>query len=219
MGIDLYVLRKKAIIVRTANDERLQVHFLQPAIRNALAPDARTMVDCAVNAARREWRTEDRLPQWVLQIGEDGRPQPGMPVFRWNRLQRVYCFDNELLQPAGYLGERVLGGFRLRTVAEQDYLNDQATAHRIDEGQAHVYKDFWRGERFRSGAEYLAYRRGNPPPSARPRQQPAAAVHPSLSKIISLIEFIQAKGNRATPADIQYLGCLKNKAGQLGCSL
>lgn len=219
MGVDLYTLKKKAIIVQNSDGRQQRVHFLQRVVRNALAPDARDSVDYAVNAAHREWQNHDRLPQWVIQVEEEGRPEPGMPIFRWEGFKRVYCFDNELLQPEWYLGERELGGFHLRTAAEQDYLNDLATAHSIDAGQTHVYKDFWTGKTFASGAEYLAYRRGRLKPRRQPQEQPEPRSHPSLAKIISLIEFIQAKGNRATPADIQYLGCLKNKAGQLGCSL
>ena len=43
-------------------------------------------------------------------------------------------------------------------------------------------------------------------------------VPPRISKILSLIRFIKEKGQRASPADLHFLGSLREKAGQLGYS-
>jgi hypothetical protein len=39
-----------------------------------------------------------------------------------------------------------------------------------------------------------------------------------LTKILGLISLIEDKGNRASDADLDFLGCLKEKASQLGYS-
>jgi hypothetical protein len=41
---------------------------------------------------------------------------------------------------------------------------------------------------------------------------------PRISKILSLIRFIEEKGHRASPADLHFLGSLKEKAVQFGYS-
>ena len=223
MSVDFYTLSKKRAKVLNLNGRLETVHFLRLVIRNALSQDAQGIVDAAIESALREWGPTPELPNWVVQVGWDGKPGPGSPIFKWRRGRRLYCFDDELLHPAGYLGERELGGFHFRAVKEQEYLNDLATARKIDEGNANVFKDFWAGETFKTGREFLDYRRGGSGSAARGRSRHFArgdssgpALSPKLHKIVCLIRFIESKGNRASSADLQFLGCLRSKAAQLG---
>jgi hypothetical protein len=220
MGVDLYTLRKKAVIV-TRNGIRGSVYFLQLAVEHALSRDSQEMVDSAVKQAYKEWRGNIGLPEFVVGIGSHGLPQSGSPIFRWQFFKRSYCFDHELPAPFGYLGEREINGYIFRTASEQACLNTVEAARRIDEGSIKAYKDFWHGEVFKSGAEFLRFRNasmqsyeGNGESMGGRRD----VVSPRVSKILNLIRFIEKKGRKASPADLSFLESLREKAGQLGCS-
>lgn len=221
MGLDLYTLKKKGVMVLKPDGGRETAYLLQLVVANALSQDVQEVVDRAIKNAYREWESVQLFPELVVQVGIDEIPHPGAPMYIWNS-KRVYCFDDDLLKPAGFLGNRELSGFLFRTIEEQRRLDDFATARGIDEGRAKVYRDFWSGETFQSGEEFLAYRRGlfncrgdrcGPAmegKSARSRH------HPRLAKILNLIKHIEIKGRKASTADIQYLNCLREKAAQLG---
>lgn len=219
MSVDLYVLKKKSVKVLTPEGTAI-VCLLQLAVENALAQDSQTMVDSAVRYARKDWEELNELPELVVQVGGDGLPRQGSPIFTWPFFKRSYCFDHELPAPLGYLGDREIRGYRFRTVREQVALNIAETARRIDEGSAKVYKDFWQGELFASGEEFLRSR-GRFRPSENGNASPIASgcevVSPRVSKILELIRFIQEKGKSASPADLHFLGSLRDKAAQLGC--
>ena len=219
MSVDFYTLRKKGIKVFNPDGRLEPVYFLQLVIRNALSPDSQGIIDAAIGNAMKEWESTEELPKWVVQVGYDGKPGPGLPIYKWRRNRKLYCFDDELLHPLGYLGDRELGGFLFRTVKEQELLNDLATARRIDEGKTRVFKDFWAGETFKTGSEFLEYRsRGARSPVRHPCRSDSShlTLSSKLSKIVYLIRFIEAKGNQASSADLQFLGCLRTKAAQLG---
>lgn len=179
------------------------------------------MVDSAVKYAHKEWEEHGELPKFVLQVGSDGLPRSGCPIFKWPFFKRSYCFDHELPAPFGYLGEREAWGYRFRTVREQACLNIAETARRIDEGSTKVYKDFWHGEVFESGEEFLRFQ-GQFMQSGDGNRKSMGSGHdvvsPRVSKILGLIRFIQEKGQSASPADLHFLGALREKAAQLGCS-
>ena len=219
MSVDLYVLKRKSVEVSVQNGMPETVCFLQLAVENGLAQDSQRMVDSAVKHARGEWEEHDKLPEFVVQVGADGFPRPGSPIFKWTFFKRSYCFDHELPAPFGYLGGRENRGYRFRTVREQTWLNIAETARRIDEGSAKVYKDFRQGRVFESGEEFLRsqgqfVQSGNG--SGKPGESGYDVVSPRVSKILGLIRFIQQKGESASPADINFLGALREKAGQLG---
>lgn len=221
MSVDLYVLKRKSVKVVAKNGTGKTVCFLQLAVEGALKQDSQPMVDSAVKSARKQWEGNGELPEFVVQVGSDGLPRPGSPIFRWSFFKRSYCFDHELPAPFGYLGERELWGYRFRTARRQARLNIAETARRIDEGSARVYKDFWQGEVFESGEEFLRSRvqfaqsgDGNGKSMGSGREE----VSPRVLKILGLIRFIQNKGEKASPADINFLGSLREKAVQLGCS-
>lgn len=220
MGFDLYTLRKKGIVLHSGDGGREKVNLLQLVVANALAQDVQQVVDLAIKNAYKEWENVRHFPGLVVQAGIAGMPRAGAPIFKWSG-KRVYCFDDDLLKPVGYLGTMELGGFAFRTVEEQTILDDLATARGIDEGSAKVYRDFWGGETFQSGEEFLAYRRGfvksqNAGGGSTVAQQ--AAHQSRLNKILSLIKHIEIKGRKASNADVQYLNCLRQKAVQLGYS-
>lgn len=217
MSVDLYVLKRQSVGVVAQNGMREIVRVLQLAVENALAPDSQRMVDSAVKCARKEWEELDELPEFVVQVGVDGIARPGSPIFKWSFFKRPYCFDHELSAPFGYLGDRQARGFRFRTVREQACLNIAETARRIDEGSTRVYKDFWHGEVFGSGEEFLRSQ-GQGMQSADGNGSSMDAVSPRVSKILGLIRFIQEKGKSASPADLHFLGSLRDKAAQLGFS-
>jgi hypothetical protein len=222
MSVDFYTLRKKGVKVFRRGGRIETVTFLQLVIRNALSQEAQGVIDAAIKSAFGQWETTRELPEMVVQVGRDGTPGPGSPIYRWGKSRRVYCFDDELLEPVGYLGERELSGFLFRTVREQEWINDVVTARKIDEGGARVYKDFWAGEIFKTGEEFLAYRRGGwrkPEVNLRRFNSAQSMLSPKLSKIVCLIRFIESKGQCASSADLQFLACLKTKAIQLGYSL
>ncbi|MHC1726635.1 MAG: hypothetical protein AB9866_11585 [Syntrophobacteraceae bacterium] len=219
MGIDLYTLRKKAVMVPVQNGIRKTVHFLQLAVENALSQDSQRMVDSAVKHAYKQWEEYSELPDFVVQVGSNGLPQPGSPIFKWPFFKRAYCFDHELPAPFGYLGEREIWGYRFRSVREQACINIVETARRIDEGSTEVYKDFWHGKVFESGEEYLKFQAqfmrsedGN----GKSRESSYDVVSRRASKILGLIRVIKEKGQGASPADLHFLGSLKEKAVQLG---
>lgn len=218
MGLDLYTLKKKAVLLLQPDGSKKTAHLLQLAISNALGQDVQDAVDQAIRDAYKQWERWKIMPDLVVQLGMDGMPRIGSPIFEWG-CKRVYCFDNELLNPVGFLGEKGLSGFLFRTVEEQKRIDDLAIARDIDEGRTQVYRDFWRGEIFQSGAEYLSYRRGHSDFRSTGYTGPEGSAAPAqkrLSKILDLIKHIEIKGNKASHADIQYLGCLKQKATQLG---
>ena len=208
-------------MVLAPNGIRETVHFLQLAVEHALSQDSQGMVDSAVKYAYKEWEEHSQLPKFVVQVGRNGLPQSGSPIFKWPFFKRSYCFDPELLAPFGYLGEREIWGYLFRTVREQAYLNTIETARRIDEGSTKVYKDFWHGKVFESGEEFLRFQGqfmqseyGN----GKSKENGYDVVSPRISKILGLIRFIKEKGQRASPADLHFLGSLREKAVQLGYS-
>jgi hypothetical protein len=219
MGVDLYALRKRAVMVLAPSGIRETVYFLQLAVQHALSPDSQRMVDAAVKYAYKEWEDQSRLPEYVVQVGSNGLPQSGSAIFKWPFFKRSYCFDHELPAPFGYLGEREIWGYLFRTAREQACLNIVETARRIDEGSTEVYKDFWHGEMFESGEEFLRFQ-GRSMQSGggngKSRASGCDAVSPRISKILGLIRFIKEKGQSASPADLHFLGSLKEKAVQLG---
>jgi hypothetical protein len=219
MGVGLYTLRKKAVILLKQDNPREVAYFLQLVTANALSQDAQELVDRVIKSAHKLWQNSPAFPTLVVQVGADGILESGAPIFAWKE-KRVYCFEDELLNPVGYLGDRELGGFSFRSPAEQRMLDDNATARAIDSGRAKVYKDFWNGRIFRTGEEFLEYRRGNFKTDAHESTRPIRNRHsihpPRLAKILDLIRHIEIKGQKASIADIQYLDCLKQKAAQLG---
>jgi hypothetical protein len=219
MAVNLYTLRKRAVMVLNADGRRDAVYFLQLAVEHALAQDSQKMVDYARKHAIKEWKGCGDFPRLVVQVGVDGIPRPGSPIHRWQFHARPFCFDHELPNPSGYLGERGLWGYLLRTVEEQEQLRDFETAQHIDKGTAKVYKDYWKGEVFESGEEFLRYRdrySRSQTEAERPGGGNQAFVPSRVSKILSLIRLIERKGESASVADLHFLGCLKDKASQLG---
>lgn len=217
MGVDLYTLKKRAVIVLRPDGGRGAVHLLQLAVANALAPDAQKAVDQAIQHAFSDWQSWKVFPERVVQVGMDGAPRPGAPLFAWLQ-KRVYCFDGELLNPVGFLGNKELEGFALRSSEEQKWLNDLTTAREIDEGRTRVYQDFWTGKTFRSGRDFLAYRRGDAGLRDGNEREVSGSRKPSsqrLAKICQLIKLIEIKGEQASTADIQFLSSLREKAAQL----
>lgn len=221
MGVDLYTLKKRAVMVLAPNGIREPIYFLQLAVEHALWQDSQGMVDAAVKYAHKEWEEHSQFPEFVVQVGSNGLPQSGSPIFKWPFFKRPYCFDHELPAPFGYLGEKEIWGYLFRTVREQACLNIVETARRIDEGLTEVYKDFWHGEMFESGEEFLRFQEqfmqsddGN----GKSKESGSDAVSPRISKILGLIRFIEEKGQRASPADLHFLGSLRVKAVQFGYS-
>jgi hypothetical protein len=219
MGTNLYVLRKKAVMVLSSDGNRQTVHLLQLSVEHALSQDSQRMVDVALRHASEEWEDCKELPRLVVLVEGDGVPRPGSPIFGWHFCKRGYCFDHELPVSLGYLGDRELGGYLFRTIKEQAHLNDLETARHIDEGRAKVYKDFWKGKLFESGEEFLRSRERHlrsQGKERRPQRESQPFLPPRLAKIFTLIRFIERKGNSASPADLHFLGCLRDKASQLG---
>jgi hypothetical protein len=219
MAANLYQLRNKAVMVLISGGRREAAHLLQLSVEHALSQDSQRMVDSVLVRASEEWEGSQDIPNLVVMIGCDGVPRPGSPIFAWHFCKRAYCFDHELPAPLGYLGERELGGYHFRTVKEQEYLNDLDTARRIDEGTTKVYKDFWKGSVFQSGEEFLRSRERHlrsQGKERRPKRDSQPPLSPRVSKILTLIRFIERKGNSASPADLHFLGCLKDKVSQLG---
>jgi hypothetical protein len=221
MGIDLYTLRKRAVMVLAQNGTRETVHFLELAVEHALSQDSQRLVESAVKYSRKEWEEHSELPGLVVQVGSNGFPRSGSPIFKWPFTKRPYCFDHELSAPFGYLGEREIWGYRFRTVREQACVNIVETARRINEGSRIVYKDFWHGEVFESGDEFLRSQHQFEQSEDRCGKRKESGydiVPPRISKILSLIRLIKEKGQKASPADLHFLGSLREKAGQLGYS-
>ncbi len=221
MGVDLYALKKRAVMVLAPGGIRETVYFLQLAVEHALSQDSQKLVDSAVKYAYREWQDHGEFPKYVVQVGSSGLPQSGSPIFKWPFFKRSYCFDHELPAPFGYLGERETRGYLFRTAREQACINIAETARRIDEGSTEAYKDFWHGEMFQSGEEFLRFhgrfmQSGGGNGKSGESGQDAAS--PRVSKILGLIRFIREKGERASPADLHFLGSLREKAVQLGQS-
>ena len=199
MSVDLYLLKKRAVKVLAPGGIWETVYFLQLAVEHALSRDSQAMVDSAVKHAHREWEGHGKLPKLVVQVDGDGFPRPGSPIFKWPFFKRPYCFDHELPAPFGYLGQREAFGYLFRTVREQACLDAVETARRIDEGSAEVYKDFWQGEVFKSGEEFLRFRGQSmqPEDGRRPLNENGYEVpSPRVSKILGLISFIREKGTK-----------------------
>lgn len=217
MGVNLYTLKKRAVMVLPPDGCGRAVHLLQLAVVNALSPDVQKAVDRAIQNAYSDWESWLVLPEQVVQTGIDRVPKPGAPIFSWGH-KRVYCFEGDLLNPVGFLGNKELGGFAFRSPEEQKWLDDLTTARAIDEGHATVYQDFWTGRIFQSGQDFLAYRRGNHghdgciPQASRHRRESSSH---RLTKIRRLIKLLEVKGEQASMADIQFLANLREKAAQL----
>lgn len=221
MSIDLYTLRKRAVIVLAQNGIRETVHFLELAVEHALSQDSQRLVESAVKYSRKEWEEHSELPGFVVQVGSNGFPRPGSPIFKWPFPKRPYCFDHELSAPFGYLGKKEIWGFLFRTPREQACVNIVETARRIDEGLTIVYKDFWHGEVFETGDEFLRFQgqfKQSKDGYRKSTESHYDVVPPRISKILSLIRLIEEKGQRASLADLHFLGSLREKAGQLGYS-
>jgi hypothetical protein len=219
MGANLYALRKNAVMVLSSDGNREVVHLLQLAVEHALSQDSQRLVDAVLAHASAEWDDCQEIPRFVVLVEGDGVPRPGSPIFKWHFGKRGYCFDHELPASLGYLGERGLKGYIFRTVQEQANLNDLETARRIDEGTIKVYKDYWKGKLFESGEEFLRSRERHQRSQGkerRPVREAETSLPPKLAKIFNLIMFIERKGNSASPADLHFLGCLRDKAFQLG---
>ena len=196
MGVNLYALRKRAVMVLAPSGIRETVYFLQLAVEHALSPDSQRMVDSAVKYAYKEWEDQSEFPKLVVQVGRDGLPESGSAIFKWPFFKRSYCFDHELPAPFGYLGEREIWGYLFRTAREQACLNIVETARRIDEGSTEVYKDFWHGKMFESGEEFLrsqgrSMQSGDG--NGKSGESGYNAVSPRISKILGLIRFIRKK--------------------------
>jgi hypothetical protein len=219
MGVNLYTLRKMSVMILTSNRKRETVNLLQLSVEHALSQDSQRLVDVALRYASMEWEGCNQMPKLVVLVGSDGVPRPGSPIFQWNAGKRAYCFDHELPAAFGYLGERDLKGYLFRTAGEQAHLDDLATARHIDDGTAKVYKDFWRGKLFESGEEFLRSRERHMRTQGREgrsRRDSQSSPPPRLNKILSLIQLIERKGSGASPADLHFLGCLRDKMSQLG---
>ncbi len=218
MRVSLYTLRQRAVMLH-ADGKRQAVYFLQLAVKNALAQDSQNMVDHALKHATKEWQGCGSFPELVVQVGVDGIPRAGSPIYQWQFFRRSFCFEHELPSPYGYLGERELWGYLFRTVEEQERIRDFETAELIDRGAVKVYKDFWKGDVFESGEEFLRHRRGyrcSAPEVEAPAGANQSALPSKVSKILSLIRHIERKGDRASRADLHFLECLKDKALKLG---
>ncbi|HOV87330.1 MAG TPA: hypothetical protein PLM79_13280 [Syntrophobacteraceae bacterium] len=218
MAVDLYTLRRKAILILGPKDLRQTVHVLQLAVRNALSQDAQALVDQAVRAAYREWDQASTFPQRVVQVGMDGNPKPGSPIFPWSPARKVFCFDSDLLVPWGYVGERGIHGYSVRSQEEQAALNDSRAGSRVDGTRARVYRGSRAGKAFGAEHDFSGYGREAPPgmkpadPSFGAREEIGQA---RMGKIVSLIRLIESKGPRASLADREFLHALKQKASQL----
>jgi hypothetical protein len=219
MGVNLYALRRKALVLLASDGERETVHLLQLSVEHALSQDSQRMVDSALRQACKEWEECAKFPKLVVLVDGDGVPRPGSPIFAWHFCKRAYCFDHELPAPSGYLGDRELGGYLFRSVKEQAHFSDLETARHIDEGTTKVYKDFWRGKVFESGAEFLRSRERylrSQGKEKRLKRDSQPSLPPRLAKIFALISLIERKGTSASPADLHFLGCLRAKVSQLG---
>jgi hypothetical protein len=219
MGVDLYTVKRQSVVVSILNGNHETVNLLQLAVSHALSHDSQGMADSAIRYACRNWSRCKDFPQLVVQVGSDGMPRPGDPIHRWQFYRRVYCFEHELPHPFGYLGDKGPRGYLFRTEREQARLRDLETARSIDEGTAKVYKDYWQGEMFESGEEFLRHRgrhTWSESKWARFGTETRPMSPPRLSKILTLIRLIERKGNSASPADLQFLGALRDKASQLG---
>jgi hypothetical protein len=72
---------------------------------------------------------------------------------------------------------------------------------------------------FESGEEFLKFQgrfKRSDDRNRESRESGYDVVSPRISKILGLIRFIEEKGQRASPADLHFLGTLKEKAVQFG---
>jgi hypothetical protein len=224
MSVDLYTLKKRAVMVLFEDGKREAAYFLQLAVEHAFSQDSQRMVDSAIRHAANEWEREKDLPDLVVQIGMDGLPRPGSAIFRWDFCRRGYCFEHELPPPLGYLGEKEILGFPFRKSREYSSFSsgqDPRSTHHLDESSAGMYGGFRRSAAFDSARQSRQpggrYRRSRDSQTT-PRRPARVDPPPRLSKILTLIRFIETKGMHASQADLQFLGCLRDKACQLGHS-
>ena len=179
MGVDLYALRKRAVMVLAPRGIRETVYFLQLAVEHALSQDSQQMVDTAVKYAYKEWQDHGEFPKYVVQVGINGLPQSGSPIFKWPFFKRSYCFDHELPAPFGYLGEREIWGYPSELSGNRPA---SILSRRLGASMkaTEVYKDFWHGEMFESGEEFLGSRAGSRNPMTGMENPGKAAMTPCL---------------------------------------
>ncbi len=94
MGVDLYALRKRAVMVLAPSGIRETVYFLQLAVEHALSPDSQNMVDAAVKYAYKEWEDHSEFPK-LCRPGWERRP----PAVRICDLQVAVFQTVILLRP------------------------------------------------------------------------------------------------------------------------
>lgn len=217
MAKDLYTLRRKGVMLIHSSARRQPVYFLQLTVRNALSRDSLVLVNLAIEGVQFEWPPSAKLPGRVVRLGIDGVPKPGAPIFDWKFEGRAWCFDDELPDPVGYLGEREIGGFLLRT-SREGRCDRPATVSRGAYGETGSHIDFRvlgrprfadHSRMFRQSRDERPYR------GSRQGDAPEGKLDATFAKIVSLIHLIESKGQKASPADIQFLGCLKQKVVQL----
>jgi hypothetical protein len=76
MGVHLYALRKRAVIVLAPNRIRDTIYFLQLAVECALSQDSQGMADSAVKYVHKEWEEHSQFPKFAVQVGSIGIPLP-----------------------------------------------------------------------------------------------------------------------------------------------
>lgn len=220
MGKDLYTLRRKGAMLIHPDGRREPVYFLQLTVRNALSQDSLRLVNLAIREVQKDWSRCAEPVARVVRLGIDGLPRPGAPIFDWGFGRRVYCFDSELPEPAGYLGERELSGFVFVAATERDK-HDSVDIPGKDGSAWETGSDYWREGQWRSPEPFRTFREARGSRPFRGDRQPEASRakrNGAFTKMVSLIHLIESKGEKASPADIQFLGCLKQKVAQLSHS-
>jgi hypothetical protein len=198
MGNHLYILEKRGAMLVQTDGERVCAYFLRLAVRNVFSQDSHSLVDRAVRVASAAWKGAKVRPGLVIQVGLDGFPTPGSCIFRWDFTGRAYCFESELPQPVGYLGEREIGGFLL-------------CARKEERGWERV-EPFGAADSMH-GRTQAGLREWSSP--LNPQGSSRGTRNGKLPKILSLIKTIESKGWKASEADIRYLDLLREKASQL----
>jgi len=219
MGVNLYSLRRRAVMVLRGDVERESVYFLQLAVEHALSQDSQRMVESALKHASREWMWCKEVVRLVVQVGADGFPRSGAPIFEWLFPKRVHCFEHELPAPVGYLGERDLWGYTFCSAKNEASSRGHRAAWPMNEGRAGD-RPYWNGNLAESEEESLRYRAGKSWSQSKKKRAVRYSedyLPPRLLKILTLIRLIEGKGSDASPADLHFLGCLRDKAAQLDC--